>query len=109
MAINRPASHYTKIISDLENENQRLKKKFEEAMKSKAPILPDNLEDLKLTLGSLVAAKLKKHGEILRLESAQKKTELRIVLKKNLLERFSLFDTQNIDEVVSKLLIITNV
>jgi len=105
MSINHPPSYYTKIISGLEDENQRLKKKIEEAMKSKAPILPDNLEDLKLTLESLFAAKIKKHIEILRLESAQKKTELRIVIKKNLLERFSLFSTQNIAEMVSRLLL----
>lgn len=100
MSINHPPSHYTKIISGLEDEILYLKKRFEESMKFKTPIPPDNLEDLRLSLESLFTAKLKKHIEILRLESTQKKTELRIFLKKNLLERFSLFNTQNVDEMV---------
>jgi len=100
MSINHPASHYTKIIAGLEDDILHLTKKYEDTLKSKAPIPPDNLEDLKATLESLFMAKIKKHIEILRLESAQKKTELRIYLKKNLLERFSLFNTQNIDEMV---------
>lgn len=100
MSINHPPSHYTKIISGLEDEILNLKKRYEETMKFKAPIPPDNLEDLKLTLESLFTSRIKKHNEILRLESAQKKTELRIFLKKNLLERFSLFNTQNVDEMV---------
>lgn len=100
MSINYPPSHYTKIISGLEDDIINLKKRYEEALKSKAPIPPDNLEDLKSTLESLFIGKIKKHNEILRLESAQKKTELRIILKKNLLERFSLFNTQNSDELV---------
>jgi len=96
MSIKYPPSHYTKIISGLENEIECLKK----AMKSKVRITPDNLEDIRTTLETLFCAKMKKHVEILRLESAQKKTELRIFLKKNLLERFSLFNSQNIDEMV---------
>lgn len=100
MSINHPPSHYTKIISGLEDENQSLKKKIEEIIKSKTPLPPDNIEDLKFTLESLFASKIKKHNEILRLESAQKKTELRIILKKKLLERFSLFNSQNVDEMV---------
>lgn len=96
MSINYPPSHYTKIISGLEEKLKRL----EETSKSKAPIPPDNIEDLKSTLESLFIGKIKKHNEILRLESAQKKTEFRIFLKKNLLERFSLFNTQNTDELV---------
>lgn len=100
MSINHPASHYTKIISGLEDENKYLKKRFEESMKSKAPIPPDNLEDLRSTLESLFAAKINKHAKILRFESTQKITELRIFLKKNLVERFSLFNSQNSDEMV---------
>lgn len=100
MLINHPPSHYTNIISGLENEIQQMKKKYEEIMTSKIPLPPDNVEDLKCTLQSLFAAKIKKHTEILRLESAQKKTELRIFLKKNLLDRYSLFNTQNIDDMV---------
>lgn len=97
MSIDHPSSHYTKIISGLEENFQHLKKKYEDAIKSKPP---DNLVDLKCTLESLFTRKMKKHVEILRLESAQKKTELRIFLKKNLLERYSLFNTQNVDEMV---------
>lgn len=100
MSINHPPSHYTKLISGLEDENQLLKKKYEEVLKSKAPIPPDNLEDLKSTLESLFTGKIKKHSEILRLESTQKKTELRIFLKKNLIERFSSFNVPNVDEMV---------
>lgn len=100
MSINHPPSHYTKIISGLEDEIQRLKKRYDETIKTKAPIPPDNIEDLKSTLESLFTGKIKKHNEILRLESAQKKTELRIILKKKLLERFSLFNSQNVDEMV---------
>lgn len=100
MSINYSPSHYTKIISGLEEEIKNLKIRNEETLKSKAPIPPDNLEDLKSTLESLFIGKIKKHNEILRLESTQKKTELRIFLKKNLLERFSLFNTQNTDELV---------
>jgi len=100
MSINHPPSHYTKLISGLEDENQHLKKKYEEVLKSKAPIPPDNLDDLKSTLESLFTGKIKKHNEILRLESTQKKTELRIFLKKNLIERFSSFNVPNIDEMV---------
>lgn len=100
MSINYPPSHYTKIISGLEEEIKHLNKRYEETLKSKAPLPPDNLEDLKSTLESLFTGKIKKHNEILRLESAQKKTKLRIFLKKNLLERFSLFNTQNTDELV---------
>lgn len=103
MSIKYPPSHYTKIIADLEEKNLRLKNIYEETLKSKAPIPPDNLEDLKSTLESLFNNKIKKNNEILRLESAQKKTELRIILKKNLLERFSLFNSQNIDEMVCTL------
>lgn len=100
MSINHPPSHYTKLISGLEDENQLLKKKYEEVIKAKAPIPPDNLEDLKSTLESLFTGKIKKHNEILRLESTQKKTELRIFLKKNLIERFSSFNVKNLDEMV---------
>lgn len=100
MSINHPPSHYTKIIANLEDEIQRLNRRYEETLKSKSPLPPDNLEDLKSTLESLFTIKIKKHNEILRLESAQKKTELRIYLKKNLLERFSLFSTPNGDEMV---------
>lgn len=103
MSINHPPSHYTKLISGLEDENQNLKKKYEEVLKSKAPIPPDNLDDLKSTLESLFTGKIKKHNEILRLESTQKKTELRIFLKKNLIERFSSFNVPNIDEMTSEL------
>lgn len=77
-------------------------------MKSKAPIPPDNLEDLKSTLESIFMSIIKKHTEILRLESAQKKTELRIYLKKKLLERFSLFNTPNVDEMVCSYILIPN-
>lgn len=100
MSINHPPSHYTKIIAGLEDENQRLKQRYEETLKNKMPLPPDNLDDLKSTLESLYTAEIKKHNEILRLESTQKKTELRIFLKKNLLERFSLFDAHSGDEMV---------
>lgn len=100
MSINHPPSHYNKIISDLEDKIQHLEKKREETMKSKTPIPPDNLDDLKSTLASLFTGKIKKHNEILRLESTQKKTELQIFLKKNVLERFSSFNTPNADEMV---------
>lgn len=100
MSINHPPSHYTKIITGLEDELQHLKKKYDDVMKSKTSLPPDNLVDLKSTLESLYTGKIKKHIEILRLESAQKKTELRIFLKKNLLDRYSLFNTQNVDEMV---------
>lgn len=100
MSINHPPSHYTKIISSQEDEIKHLKKRFEDAMKSKTPIPPDNLEDLKSTLESLFAAKINKHTKILRFESTQKITELRIFLKKNLVERFSLFNSQSSDEMV---------
>ncbi|XP_050431645.1 kinesin-like protein KIF18A isoform X2 [Adelges cooleyi] len=98
MAINHPPSHYLKIITELENEIQNCKRKYEETMKSKTPVAPDNLEDLRNTLETLFTAKLKKHIEILRLESTQKKTEFRIYLKKNLLDRFSLFKIYNTEE-----------
>lgn len=108
MSVNHPQSHYTKIISGLEDEIKHLKKRYEETMKSKTPLPPDNLEDLKSTLESLFTRKLKKHKEILNLESAQKKTELRIFLKKNLLERASLFNTQNTHEMVCSYYLMIN-
>lgn len=107
-SINHPPSHYTKIIAGLEDDILLLKKKYEDTLKSRTPIPPDNLQDLKSTLESLFVGKIKKHIEILRLESAQKKTELRIFLKKNLLERFSLFNTQNIEEMVCNYNLIFN-
>lgn len=100
MSLNLPPVHFKKIISDLENERQKWKKKYEESLLSVMPLPPDNLEDLRLTLESLFAGKTKKHIEILRLESTQKKTEFRIYLKKILLERFSIFNTENVDEMV---------
>ncbi|XP_050541845.1 kinesin-like protein KIF18A isoform X2 [Daktulosphaira vitifoliae] len=103
LSVNHPPAHYLKIISGLEDEVQKLKTRYEDVLKSKSPLPPDNLEDLKNTLETLFTAKLKKHVEILRLESAQKKTELRIFLKKSLIERYSLFDSQNGEEMVNEL------
>ncbi|XP_025412743.1 kinesin-like protein KIF18A isoform X2 [Sipha flava] len=103
MSVNHPQSHYTKIISGLEEEIKNLKIRYEETLLSKAPVPPNNIEDLRSTLESLFTRKLKKHIEILHLESAQKKTELRIFLKRNLLERASLFNAQHSHEVISEL------
>lgn len=97
--MNLPPAHYKKIISDLENEGQEWKKKYKELL-SAAPKSPNNLEDLRSELESLFARKTRKHIEILRLESTQKKTEFRIYLKKIFLERFSIFNTENVDEMV---------
>lgn len=100
MSMNLPPAHYKKIISDLEKEGQEWKKKYKELLISAAPKPPDNLDDLRSILESLFSGKTRKHIEILRLESTQKKTEFRIYLKKILLERCSIFNTENLDEMV---------